>query len=76
MNKSVGVILAICQHVCTALAIIVTGYLLYRWNMAREANPGESDLFNPWWAGVILMALGTVFRLARKGLSASDESRR
>lgn len=74
MNNLLGVILTIGQHVCTALAVVVTIYLLYRWNVAREAIPGGSDPFNPWWPGLALLALGAVFRLARKGLGSSEKS--
>lgn len=76
MNKLLGMALMICQHLCTALAVIVTAYLLYRWNIAREADPGGPDPFNPWWPGLVLAALGAVFGLARKGLAQADDSKR
>ena len=68
MKKILSFILFFCQHLCTVLAIIISIYLLYRWNMAREANPAEQNPFNPWWPGLVLVSLGFVFGLARKGL--------
>lgn len=69
MNKVIGGVLAVGQHVCTVLAIVISIYLFYRWNVAREANPSDQNPFNPWWPGLVLFGLSAVFKLARKGLA-------
>lgn len=73
MNKVLGAVLAIGQHLCNFVAIVLTFYLLYRWN-AERALDATYNGFNPWWPGLVLLALGGVFKLARKGVSAKAES--
>jgi len=73
MKNMLGLVLAICQHVCNAVAVVLTVILLYRWNSARELDP-TFDAFNPWWPGLILLALGAIFKLARRGVSAQAKS--
>ncbi|MDD0994563.1 hypothetical protein M5G20_01610 [Pseudomonas sp. TNT2022 ID1044] len=75
MNKIFGAALAAAQYVCNAVAILLTIYLFRRWALERELNP-SFDEFNPWLPGLILLGLGVVFKLARKGLAAQVKSRK
>lgn len=68
MKNVLGIILLVCQYACIALAILVSAYLLYRWNMARETNPADPNPLNPWWPGLLLAVMSHVFKLARKGV--------
>ena len=73
MKKILGPVFAIGQHLCNFFAVVLTIYLFYRWNVERDLDP-TFDAFNPWVPGLILFALGAVFKFARKGVSAQAES--
>ena len=71
MKKILGAVLAVGQYLCNFAAVVLTIYLLNRWNHERTLDP-TFDAFNPWWPGLVLLALGTVFKLARKGVAAQS----
>lgn len=73
MDKILGPIFAVGQHLCNFLAVVLTIYLLYRWNAEQDIDP-TFNAFNPWWPGLVLFALGAVFKFARKGVSPQAES--
>lgn len=71
MNKLIASALAISQYLCNFAAVVLTIYLVYRWNAERSLDP-TFDAFNPWWPGLVLLVLGAVFKLARKGVAAQQ----
>ena len=74
MKTALGILLLIGQYACLILAFAVSAYLLYRWNLARDADPATANPFNPWWPGVALAALSGLFKLARKGLASESKT--
>jgi hypothetical protein len=74
MNKLLHIALVAGQYLCNSAAVVLTIFLLVRWNQERDLNP-SFDGFNPWFPGLVLLALGAVFKLARKGLAAKGSNR-
>lgn len=74
MRRLLGATFALAQYLCISIGVLLTCYLLYRWNAERTLHPAF-DGFNPWWPGLIAFAIGGVFKFARKGVVAEFEAK-
>lgn len=71
MKQLFAAVFAAAQYLSFAVGLLLTGYLLYRWNVERSIDPAFNG-FNPWVPGIIAFCIGTVFKYARKGIGANE----
>lgn len=65
MKKTLGFLFGVCQHLCSVVGLVLLVYLL---------NASRSDpTINPWIVPFVILGLGMLFKLARKGVAVKED---
>ncbi|HDQ0527097.1 TPA: hypothetical protein P7S17_005145 [Escherichia coli] len=64
MNKALGFVLGVFQHLCSVVGLVLLVYLL--------SASTDDPTINPWLLPIVILGLGALLKLARKGIAADE----